>query len=60
MGKHYTSEEKGRALLLVREEVQEHGSGTKACSAAHMSPLPLERRQVVPPEAPSPPAVCLR
>lgn len=34
MGKHYTSEEKGRALRLVREELQEYGSVTKACSAA--------------------------
>ncbi len=42
MGKHYTSEEKGRALLLVREEVQEHGSGTKACSAAS-SPLGISK-----------------
>ncbi len=34
MGKHYTSEEKNRALRLVREELQEFGSVTKACSAA--------------------------
>ncbi|HET7427026.1 MAG TPA: hypothetical protein VFJ50_08295 [Gemmatimonadales bacterium] len=34
MGKHYTSEEKNRALRLVREELQEYGSVTKACSAA--------------------------
>jgi transposase-like protein len=33
MGKHYTSEEKNRALRLVREELQEYGSVTKACSA---------------------------
>ena len=34
MGKHYTSDEKERALRLVREELQEYGSVTKACSAA--------------------------
>ena len=34
MGKHYTSEEKNRALRLIREELQEYGSVTKACSAA--------------------------
>ena len=34
MGKHYTSEEKNRALRLVREELQQYGSVTKACSAA--------------------------
>ena len=34
MGRHYTAEEKSRALRLVREELQEYGSVTKACSAA--------------------------
>ena len=34
MGRHYTSEEKSRALRLVREELQEYGSVTRACSAA--------------------------
>jgi transposase-like protein len=34
MGKHYTSDEKNRALRLIREELQEYGSVTKACSAA--------------------------
>lgn len=34
MGKHCTSDEKERALRLVREELQEYGSVTKACSAA--------------------------
>ncbi len=34
MGKHFTPEEKNRALRLVREELQEYGSVTKACSAA--------------------------
>jgi transposase-like protein len=34
MGRHYTSEEKKRALRLIREELQEYGSVTKACSAA--------------------------
>lgn len=37
MGKHYTSEEKDRALRLVREELQEYGSVVKACSAAEVA-----------------------
>jgi transposase-like protein len=31
MGKHYTPEDKARALRLVREQLPEHGSITRTC-----------------------------